>query len=88
MDTWLRSITSAILLQAGRGGPPAPPFAFVAAQGKPEEVLRPEILARAFGMAADVIEGPDGRPVVVARVEPPEPLDPGPGEQDSPVRDC
>jgi iron complex transport system ATP-binding protein len=41
----------------------------VLAEGEPGQVLRPEILARAFGMAADVIEGPDGRPVVVARVE-------------------
>jgi len=52
----------------------------VAAQGAPAEVLRPEILAAAFGMAADVLEGPGGRPVVVARVEPPQSNDPEPGE--------
>ena len=49
----------------------------VAAEGEPGEVLRPDILARAFGMAADVIEGPGGRPVVVARLEEPQARDPG-----------
>ena len=41
----------------------------VIADGEPGAVLRPEVLDRAFGMRADVIKGPDGRPVVVARIE-------------------
>ncbi len=40
----------------------------VLAEGEPRDVLRPEILDRAFGMAADIFDGPDGRPVVVARL--------------------
>lgn len=39
----------------------------VIADGEPRDVLRPEILDRAFGIAADIFEGPDGRPVVVSR---------------------
>ena len=41
----------------------------VIADGEPGAVLRPEVLDSAFGMRADVIQGPDGRPVVVARIE-------------------
>lgn len=54
----------------------------VIAEGPPAEVLVPEILARAFGTAADVIPGPDGRPVVVARLEDRR------GTGDSPGPDC
>ncbi len=37
------------------------------AQGTPAEVLAPEPLRRVFGIEATVIEGPDGRPLVVPR---------------------
>jgi cobalamin transport system ATP-binding protein len=39
----------------------------VAAAGPPAEVLRPERLREVFGIEADVIEGPDGRPLVLPR---------------------
>lgn len=37
----------------------------VAAQGTPNEVLRPEPLRGVFGFEAQVLEGPDGAPLVV-----------------------
>ncbi|MDG2332847.1 MAG: ABC transporter ATP-binding protein [Myxococcota bacterium] len=40
----------------------------VIADGEPHEVLRPEIIHRAFGISVDIFEGPDGRPVVVSRL--------------------
>ena len=40
----------------------------VIAQGEPGAVLQPEVLQRAFGVEADIFEGPDGRPVVLARI--------------------
>ena len=40
----------------------------VIAQGEPGAVLQPEVLLRAFGVEADIFEGPDGRPVVLARI--------------------
>ena len=40
----------------------------VVAQGVPAEILRPELLRRAFGIEADILDGPDGLPVVVPRV--------------------
>ncbi len=43
----------------------------VLAQGCPADVLEPSLLKAAFGMAADVIPGPDGRPLVVPRIEDP-----------------
>lgn len=41
----------------------------VVAQGPPTEVLRPDFLAHAFGIEADVITAPDGSPLVVPRLE-------------------
>jgi len=40
----------------------------VIADGEPGAVLQPETLYRAFGVEADISEGPDGRPVVLARI--------------------
>ncbi len=41
----------------------------VLAEGSPEDVVRPEILERAFGISADVFTAPDGRIVAIPRVE-------------------
>ena len=41
----------------------------LAAAGPPREVLTPELLWSAFGLRVDVIEGPDGYPVVVPQME-------------------
>lgn len=41
----------------------------VAAAGTPREVLTPELLEAAFGLTVSVIDGPDGQPIVVPRVE-------------------
>jgi len=41
----------------------------ILAEGSPEEVVRPEILERAFGISADVFTAPDGRIVAIPRVE-------------------
>jgi iron complex transport system ATP-binding protein len=60
----------------------------VIAEGEPAQVLRPEILERAFGMRADVLEGPDGRPVVVARIEESEAREARGSAQDSRETDC
>jgi len=38
------------------------------AVGTPAEVLRPELLRRAFGIEAQVVPGPDGAPLVVPRL--------------------
>lgn len=46
----------------------------VLAQGPADTVLTPELLAEAFGIAADVMRAPDGSPVVVPRL--PESSDP------------
>ncbi len=40
----------------------------VIAQGTAAEVLRPDVLEWAFGIEADVLAAPDGRPVVVPRL--------------------
>lgn len=48
----------------------------VVAQGSPSEVLEPELLRRAFGIEADILQGPDGLPVVVPRTELLSPLRP------------
>lgn len=40
----------------------------VVAQGPPAEVLEPGVLARAFGIEADIVAGPDGSPLVVPRL--------------------
>jgi ABC-type cobalamin/Fe3+-siderophores transport system ATPase subunit len=37
----------------------------VLAQGRPREVLTPANLARAFEIGADVVDGPEGAPLVV-----------------------
>ncbi len=42
----------------------------VVAQGRPAEVLQPELLHQAFGIEADILGGPDGLPVVVPRLRP------------------
>ena len=39
----------------------------VVAAGPPAEVVRPETIERAFGIRADVVDGPDGGAVVVPR---------------------
>jgi len=39
----------------------------LAACGAPAEVLRPELLARVFGVEAEVFDAPDGAPLVVPR---------------------
>ena len=39
-------------------------------QGAPAEVLRPELLRAAFGIDADILEGPDGLPVIVPSLRP------------------
>jgi len=39
----------------------------LAACGAPAEVLRPELLLRVFGVEAEVLEAPDGAPLVVPR---------------------
>jgi len=41
----------------------------VAAEGAPREVLTPELLETAFGLVVSVIDGPDGQPIVVPRIE-------------------
>jgi len=41
----------------------------VVADGEPAAVLTPALVERAFGMAAHVVEAPDGRPVVVPRID-------------------
>ena len=39
----------------------------VAACGPPAEVLRPELLTRVFGVEAEVLDAPDGAPLVIPR---------------------
>jgi iron complex transport system ATP-binding protein len=39
----------------------------LAACGAPNQVLRPELLARVFGVEAEVLDAPDGAPIVVPR---------------------
>jgi iron complex transport system ATP-binding protein len=41
----------------------------VVAEGRPHDVLTPDLLSRAFGMRADVLTAPDGSPVVVPRMD-------------------
>lgn len=41
----------------------------MAAEGTPREVLTPKLLWSAFGLRVHVIDGPDGHPVVVPRLE-------------------
>ena len=53
-----RTCDRLVLLAAGR----------VVAQGAPEEVLDPGVLAQAFGIEADVVLAPDGSPLVVPRL--------------------
>jgi iron complex transport system ATP-binding protein len=48
-----------VVLAAGR----------VLADGPPHEVLTPELVERAFGMAVHILDAPDGRPVVVPRLD-------------------
>ena len=40
----------------------------VVAQGRPAEILQPELLRRAFGIEAQILNGPDGLPVIVPSV--------------------
>jgi iron complex transport system ATP-binding protein len=42
----------------------------VVAEGAPDAVVRPEVLRRAFGIEADVLEAPEGGRVVVPRLGP------------------
>jgi iron complex transport system ATP-binding protein len=58
----------------------------VIAEGEPAAVLQPETLYRAFGVEADIFEGPDGRPVVLARIG--EAVGHRARAQDSSERDC
>ncbi len=44
----------------------------VLAQGAPSDVLDPDLIESAFGMEAEVVSGPDGRPLVVPRMARPE----------------
>jgi iron complex transport system ATP-binding protein len=39
----------------------------LAACGPPPDVLRPELLARVFGVEAEVLGAPDGAPLVIPR---------------------
>ena len=39
----------------------------VAACGQPAEVLRPDLLRRVFGVEAEVLDAPDGAPLVISR---------------------
>jgi len=48
-----------VVLAAGR----------VVADGPPDAVLTPALVERAFGMAVHVVHAPDGRPVVVPRLD-------------------
>lgn len=41
----------------------------VIADGAPREVLSPDVVEAGFGMAVHVVEAPDGRPVVVPRLD-------------------
>jgi len=45
----------------------------VRAVGPPAEVLRPELLRSAYGVEAEVVEAPDGAPLVVVRSRTPTP---------------
>ena len=40
----------------------------VLAQGPPSEVMKAEVLEQAFGLSVQVVEGPDGRPLVIPRM--------------------
>lgn len=42
----------------------------VMAQGAPQDVVRPDLLARAFSIEADVVVAPDGDPLVIPKVPP------------------
>jgi iron complex transport system ATP-binding protein len=39
----------------------------LAACGPPAEVLRPQLIARVFGVDAEVLDAPDGAPLVIPR---------------------
>jgi len=45
----------------------------VLADGPPRDVLTPEVIEAGFGMRAHVLDAPDGRPVVVPRIDGQEP---------------
>ena len=40
----------------------------VLAEGPPSEVMKAEVLEQAFGLSVQVVEGPDGRPLVIPRM--------------------
>ena len=44
----------------------------VLADGSPREVMKPEWLEQAFGLPVQVIEGPDGLPLVIPRMGVPD----------------
>jgi iron complex transport system ATP-binding protein len=53
-----RACDRLVLLAAGK----------IVAQGRPADVLEPEVLQRAFGIEADIVFAPDGSPLVVPRL--------------------
>jgi len=53
-----RACDRLVLLAAGK----------IVAQGRPAEVLDPDVLQRAFGIEADIVIAPDGSPLVVPRL--------------------
>lgn len=40
----------------------------VLAEGPPSDVMKADVLEQAFGLSVQVVEGPDGRPLVIPRV--------------------